>query len=324
MSDAGNWCLIESDPGVFTELISGMGVKGLQVEEVFSLDESSLHRLKPIYGLIFLFKWQCAQSSMAHPDSHNDASNHVFFAKQIIDNACATQAILSILMNNSDIELGEDLSNFKSFTADFPPDLKGLSISNSDLIRGVHNSFARSDPFVNEMQDSSSQSDEDLFHFISYVPIHGALYELDGLSPGPVNLGPCSDEDWTQKANEVIMERMRKYSESEIHFSLMAVTKDRMETIQERLDELGGLLMSLGDADIEQRREFETEISILQHEYEQEQSKHGRWRRENQLRQHNFIPLTYNLLRLLAERKKLQALINAAKNEKLQAKSDKK
>jgi ubiquitin carboxyl-terminal hydrolase L5 len=39
------------------------------------------------------------------------------------------------------------------------------------------------------MQDPSAQGDEDLFHFISYVPIHGALYELDGLSSGPVNLG---------------------------------------------------------------------------------------------------------------------------------------
>jgi hypothetical protein len=32
--------------GVFTELISGMGAKSIQVEEVFSLDDSSLDRIK--------------------------------------------------------------------------------------------------------------------------------------------------------------------------------------------------------------------------------------------------------------------------------------
>lgn len=40
------------------------------------------------------------------------------------------------------------------------------------------------------------------------------------------------------------------------------------------------------------------------------------FQRENQLRQHNFIPLTYNLLRILAERKKLQPLVDAAKAKK--------
>jgi len=55
------------------------------------------------------------------------------------------------------------------------------------VIRSVHNSFSKSDTFISDRSDSSGEK-EDLFHFISYVPVDGHIYELDGLKAGPINV----------------------------------------------------------------------------------------------------------------------------------------
>lgn len=49
----------------------------------------------------------------------------LFFARQIIPNACATQAILSVLFNSEGVNIGPTLSDFKQFTLEFDPESRG-------------------------------------------------------------------------------------------------------------------------------------------------------------------------------------------------------
>ncbi|XP_012520588.1 PREDICTED: ubiquitin carboxyl-terminal hydrolase isozyme L5 [Propithecus coquereli] len=235
--NAGEWCLMESDPGVFTELIKGFGCRGAQVEEIWSLEPENFEKLKPVHGLIFLFKWQPGEEPAGSvvQDSRLDT---IFFAKQVINNACATQAIVSVLLNctHQDVHLGETLSEFKEFSQSFDAAMKGLALSNSDVIRQVHNSFARQQMF--EFDAKTSAKEEDAFHFVSYVPVNGRLYELDGLREGPIDLGACNQDDWISAVRPVIEKRIQNWLPALCVSSLCAVTRAGCEGAAARAPDL--------------------------------------------------------------------------------------
>ena len=161
----------------------------------------------------------------------------IFFAKRVINNACATQAMVSVLLNctHQDVHLGETLSGFKEFSQSFDAAMKGLALTNSDVIRQVHNSFARQQMFEFDVKTSAK---EDAFHFVSYVPSNGRLYELDGLREGPTDLGACHQDDWISAVRPVIEKRIQKYSEGEIQFNLMAIVSDRKMIYEQKIEEL--------------------------------------------------------------------------------------
>jgi ubiquitin carboxyl-terminal hydrolase L5 len=296
MSGGDDWCTIESDPGVFTELLEELGCKSVQLEELWTLDDDSLQALEAsgkIHGLIFLFQWQqgAAMAKKATALAEDDTPDGLFFAHQVTTNACATQAILSVVLNATDVDLGPTLSEFKDFTVAFSPSLKGVAISSSEPIKKAHNAFGRTDAFLNDGKYvSDSRKSEDVFHFVAYVPQNGMVYELDGLQTGPIVVGEAGDS-WLAVARSAIQERMAGEA---IKFNLMAVIQDKRIRLRNEADNDPGAAVQL----------------------ELEESKRAQWKLENQRRRHNYVPLCVAMLKELARMGKLPELVEQAKKRK--------
>lgn len=113
----------------------------------------------------------------------------------MVPNSCATHALISVLLNCPNIHLGGTLTRLKQHTVGMCPENKGWAIGNTPELASAHNSHAM--PQAKRRRDKSigiptGRSTGDAFHFVSYVPINGKLFELDGLKPYPMDHGMLS------------------------------------------------------------------------------------------------------------------------------------
>lgn len=320
------WCTIESDPGVFSELIKNIGVKGVQVDEIIDMDTLELDN-EPVYGLIFLFKYM--QKNEYKPNVLTTWDNDLFFAKQEVQNACATQAILGILLNNTDkLDIGPTLTELKTFTDGMDPATRGLAISNSEKIRIEHNKFAHPEPFV--FTKKIAKDGDDVFHFVAYIHFKDSIYEIDGLQKGPILIEKgVKNEEWIKKVKPSIQNRISLYSQSEIKFNLLALVPDRLEKAKKLDEDLnkrkkyveglinGSVKPSNDDKDLEEYnkmnkeqlqnslKNFDSYIKENLQTIKDEEDRVQKYKAENERRQFNYIPFIYELLKTMAEKGQL-------------------
>merc|ERR1719334_3115263 len=110
----------------------------------------------------------------------------------MIPNSCATHALVSILLNCPQLEIGDTLVNLKNHVTGMSPENKGLAIGNCPELAMAHNSHAvprarRRTERMTGAPTTGSRYTGEAFHFVSYVPINGRLFELDGLKKFPID-----------------------------------------------------------------------------------------------------------------------------------------
>ena len=159
-----------------------------------------------VLGFIFLYKWSGDPGRETESNTSSGLPPNIYFAKQLVKDACATHAILSILLN-ADCQMSDHLCEFKRFTQDFDPSTKGLAIGNTDFLRIAHNSFA---PFPSIDEEEPVDQDKASYHFVSFVPCLGETYELDGLKDLPICHGKIK-ETFPDHVVEIVKDRIDRF-----------------------------------------------------------------------------------------------------------------
>lgn len=117
-----------------------------------------------------------------------------------------------------------------------PADIRGAINAIATTTLDASKKKAKTDPPPNKRAKTAKKpviketesSEEEVYHFIGYVPAFGKVWELDGLKSGPLEVGEISkDSEWMDVVRPALRTKMRKYGH--IQFSLLAIVDGAFE-----------------------------------------------------------------------------------------------
>ena len=334
---ADEWCTLESDCGVFRALLQQNQVSGVDVVDVYDISgfaQESHQRGRLVLGYVLLLDKSKYQQTMSGGPVAAEPNRSIWFARQAVQNSCATHALLSIVMNLdlikatlldaakralapaavaeveaelADVSLGPQLTEFRSFTEAFDPATKGVAVGNSDSLRKAHNSFANElHLLLSSDKDRKRKHVDDprtrVYHFVTYICVQnltdGACeaYEIDGLynSEPRCVVRAATYEQAHEQLLQFLEQKLRAMGD-DLYFSLMALVNDELPVLQRKL-------AAATD---------ETEKVALQEAMGEIVQTRKKQDRENERRRYNYMPFLLQLLKSLAANGTISALVES-------------
>lgn len=158
-----------------------------------------------------------------------------------------------------------------------------------------------------------------------------SIYEIDGLQEGPILIKDNIDKkDWTSILKDHISERIALYANYEIKFNLLYITDDKLmqykkslSSLDESIDELTKKINeNKSKEEVDKLQKEMKEKNNLRYELnylvKEEERKRQISKEENERRQHNYIPLIYEILESLSKNDNLEDIYNQALKEENQ------
>jgi ubiquitin carboxyl-terminal hydrolase L5 len=323
------WVPLEVDPYVATQIIKQLQVKGVQVEELITMQPSDLQPLGALYGISIIL----AIDYIKLKSEANPIKMDLYFCQQILYNAPLPHSILSVLLNIEGIGLPLELVHYKEFVKDISPEAREVVINELQTLKAICNSF-----YTPEIQNGGHKPGP-MHSFITLIPYKGKIYELNSMEQY-VKLICEYKGDWVESAKSRVEEIESECTRQNIAYHTLAFTVDRKEIAEERLSKNKLLLVEiknrLGMKPVltepipnellkcipNDHEKIEQMYKLLNEEIMQdeiiitsEQERYKLCKEEYNRRTYNYIPFIFNMLKMLSEKGKLQKAIDAAKNK---------
>jgi ubiquitin carboxyl-terminal hydrolase L3 len=212
-----NWPPLESDPDIFNKYFHKIGLSdSVYFKELLSFDYKNFFSIGgPLLGLILTYSRAQTKPKFTKEEK-TDSINFYMKQTNVLDNACGLIAGLHLLGNNNTITFkeGSILSKFYELAKGKTFEERATLLENYKEFKEEHHTMAQ------EGQSEISEQETDK-HYIAFVLIGNAIYELDGIKNGPVIIK--EGVTWETFMDEMAVEVMRRVNEGEIHEQINAL-----------------------------------------------------------------------------------------------------